>query len=56
MEATQTIRSEAKQGILAIENRFGIQLWHSLVVIVLWADDLSGRRPYYRFPEGEPYS
>lgn len=37
-EATRKIRSEAKQGILALDNRFGIQLWHSLVVIILWAD------------------
>jgi predicted membrane protein len=37
-EATRKIRSEAKQGILAVKSRFGIQLWHSLVVIILWAD------------------
>jgi len=37
-EAIRKIREEAKEGILQKENRFGIQLWHTLVVLVLWAD------------------
>jgi hypothetical protein len=36
-EAIRKIRSEAESGLLQ-ENRLGIQLWHSFVVIVLWAD------------------
>jgi hypothetical protein len=31
------IRREAKEGIIA-ENPVGIQVWHFLVVFVLWAD------------------
>lgn len=38
-EATRKIRSEAKSGVLKDpEDRAGIQLWHSFVVLVLWAD------------------
>ncbi|KAI2492642.1 hypothetical protein MHU86_21918 [Fragilaria crotonensis] len=37
-EATRKIRWEAKNHILKVKNRFGIQLWHSIVVIILWAD------------------
>ena len=40
-EATRKIRWEAKHGILKVKNRFGIQLWHSIVVIVLWATTVS---------------
>ena len=36
-EATRKIRAEALDGIIT-KNRFGIQLWHSIVVIVLWAE------------------
>ena len=37
-EATRKIRWEAKNRILKVKNRFGIQLWHSIVVVILWAD------------------
>lgn len=38
-EATRKIRVEAKANVLRNpDKRFGIQLWHSIVVILLWAD------------------
>ena len=37
-EAIRKIRQEALDGVLVKENRVGIQVWHALVVLVLWAD------------------
>mmetsp|Transcript_4301 Transcript_4301/g.7385 ORF Transcript_4301/g.7385 Transcript_4301/m.7385 type:complete len:94 (-) Transcript_4301:137-418(-) len=39
VEATRLIREQALEepSILKIESRFGIQLWHVLVTILLWA-------------------
>lgn len=37
-EAMRKIYTEAQNGTLKKENRLGIQLWHALVVFILWAD------------------